>query len=111
MPASLGEGYEIPAYAGMTIRGAERRTPSPYKGRGRRERGGRGYCGRGGGVTLASLGRGIRDSRLRGNDGHRGGNDDHGRGAPACFPAYAGMTINYGNDGQLKEGSQIKERA
>jgi len=29
----------------------------------------------------------------------------------ACFPACAGMTINYGNDGQLKEGSQVKERA
>ena len=32
-------------------------------------------------------------------------------GAERLLPAYAGMTINYGNDGQLKEGSQVKERA
>jgi len=39
----------IPAYAGMTPhRGAQAlNSPSPYKGRGRRDAAGRGYCGQG----------------------------------------------------------------
>ena len=45
--AAVGTGWPLPPLPSFPRRRRSRLPPSPYKGRGRRERGGRGYCGRG----------------------------------------------------------------